>query len=104
MRWNPRQYWFLAQFFQFQTPSELRDGLKSGAFKVRLSLAQGRASTDTHSGALPFHWTAIKTMIQSYQVPIVGEQCKMTNVPRYPQGISDTTPATYRHKEKLTAR
>ena len=67
-------------------------------------LAQGRASTATHPGAVTFHWTAIKTMIQSCQVPIVGEQSMLTNVARYRQRISDTTPATYRHKEKLAAR
>lgn len=52
----------LAQFSKFRTPSDLSDGLTTGAFDIPLPLAQGRSSIDTHSGATPFHWTAIRTI------------------------------------------
>jgi hypothetical protein len=61
---NPRQCWFLAQFFQFQGSTELSYGLKTGAFNVPQGLAQDRSSTDMRSGPLPFHWTTNMAMIQ----------------------------------------
>jgi len=60
----------LAKFSKFRTPSDLSDGLKTGAFDVPLPLTQG-SLTEPHSGAVPFRWTAIKVMIQSYQAHLM---------------------------------
>ncbi len=59
----------LAQFSKFRTPSDLSDGLKTSAFDASLPLAQG-SLTESHSGAVPFRWTAIKVMIQSREILI----------------------------------
>ena len=50
-------------------PSDLSDGLKTGAFDASLPLAQD-SLTEPHSGAFPFRWTANKVMIQSCQALI----------------------------------
>ena len=62
----------LAQFSKFQTPSDLSDGLKTGAFDVPRRPAPDCLSTNVRSGALPFHWTTIKTMIQCCEALIVS--------------------------------
>lgn len=81
MRSIPVFMWVLAQFSKFRTPSDLSDGLKTGAFDAPLPLAQA-SLTEPHSGAVPFRWTAIKVMIQSCEIPIVAS-VQLTNVPRY---------------------
>lgn len=64
MRSTPVFMRVLARFSKLRSPCSPRDGVKTGAFHVRLPLAPGRSSTDTHSGAVPFRWTVIKAMIQ----------------------------------------
>ena len=70
----------MAQFSKCRTPSDLSDGLKTGAFDVHLPLGQG-SFTKPHSGAIPFRWTAIEGMIQSCELPIVAG-VRLTNIPR----------------------
>jgi hypothetical protein len=44
MRWNPRQHWLLAQFFECSNGKSLSDGLKPGAFNLcRMTGAIGGA-------------------------------------------------------------
>ena len=69
----------LAQYSKFRTPSDSRDGLKTGAFDASLPLAQG-AFTEQHSGAVAFRWTAIEVIIQSCELPIVAS-AQFTNIP-----------------------
>ena len=62
----------LAQFSKFQAPSDLSDGLKTGAFDVPRRPVPDCLSTNARSGALPFHWTTIKMMIQCCEASIVS--------------------------------
>lgn len=71
MRPSPVSMRVLAQLSKFQTPSDLRDELNTGAFDAPPPLAQGLC-TEPHSGAIPIPWTAIAVMIQSCRFAIVA--------------------------------
>ena len=73
--------WILAQFSKFQTPSDLSDGLKTGAFNASLALAQG-SLTKPHSGAVPFRWPAIELMIQLCEI-LIDTSVQLTNIPHF---------------------
>lgn len=79
MRRSPVFMRGLAQFSKFQTSSDLRDGLKTGALDAPLPLAQC-SFAEPHSGAIPNPWTTIEVMNQSREFAIVA-RVPLTNIP-----------------------